>query len=236
MGKAIIYLRTSTEDQEPENQKRECLKFAENRGYEVEEVLLEKLSGFKQVDRPKYEKIKEMARKGEIKAVIVWALDRWVRNRDTLLEDTTVLRNYGCKIHSVKESWLEAINIEGALGKTIQEFLLGLMGSMGEMESQRKSERVRLAIRKKDGITKSYKGNKWGRKNLSKQTITKILQLRLDNPKISIRDIARQVIYYDKNNNAKNVSRSAVHKILSENQGNSSVKKLVKEGVSKSTN
>ena len=231
MEKVVIYLRTSTEDQEPENQKRECIRFAENRGYEVKEVLLERLSGFKQVDRPKYEKIKEMARKGEIKAVIVWALDRWVRNRDTLLEDTTVLRNYGCKIHSVKEAWLEAINIEGALGKTIQEFLLGLMGSMGEMESQRKSERVRLAVRKKDGVTKSYKGNKWGRKNLPKQTITKILQLRIDNPKISIREIAAQVVYYDKNNNAKNVSRSAVHKTLSENQEVLGVKELVKEGV-----
>ena len=47
MEKAIIYLRTSTEDQEPENQKRECLEFAKNRGYEIEEILLEKLSGFK---------------------------------------------------------------------------------------------------------------------------------------------------------------------------------------------
>jgi len=163
--KAIIYLRTSTEDQEPENQKKECLEFARNRGYEVTEILLEKLSGFKQIDRPEYEKVKEKARKGEIKAVIVWALDRWVRNRDTLLEDTTILRNYGCKIHSVKEAWLEAINIEGSLGKTIQEFLLGLMGSIGEMESQRKSERVKLAVRKENGTTKSYKGKKWGRKS-----------------------------------------------------------------------
>jgi len=217
MEKAIIYLRTSTDDQEPENQKKECLEFAKNRGYDVEEVLLERLSGFKQIDRPKYERVKEMARKGEIKAVIVWALDRWVRNRDTLIEDTTILKNYGCKIHSVKEAWLEAINIEGSLGKTIQEFLLGLMGSMGEMESERKSERVRLAVRKKDGITRSYKGNKWGRKPLSKQTINKVIELKKENPKISIREIAAKVFYYDKNNNSKNLSRSAVHKILNEN-------------------
>ncbi len=236
MEKVVIYLRTSTEDQEPENQKRECLNFAKNRGYEVEEVLLERLSGFKQIDRPKYEKIKEMARKGEIKAVIVWALDRWVRNRDTLIEDTTVLRNYGCKIHSVQEAWLEAINIEGALGKTIQEFLLGLMGSMGEMESQRKSERVRLAVRRKDGVTKSYKGNKWGRKSLPKKTVRRVLQLKQDNPKISLNEIARQVIYYDKNNNAKNISRAAVYKLLSENKENLGVKELVKEGVQESTN
>jgi len=154
--KAAIYLRTSTEDQHPENQEKDCLEFAKNRGYEVEGIYLERLSGFKQLIRPEYEKVKEKARKGEIKAVIVWALDRWVRNRDTLMDDTVILRNYGCNIHSVKEAWLEAINIEGSLGKTIQEFLLGLMGSMAEMESQRKSDRVKIAH-------KNHKGKKWGR-------------------------------------------------------------------------
>jgi DNA invertase Pin-like site-specific DNA recombinase len=169
--KAIIYTRTSTEEQTPENQLKECSEFAQNRGYEVIEVLTEKISAFSKIDRPNYEKVKEMARKGEIKAVIVWALDRWVRNRDTLLEDVTILRNYGCKIHSVKESWLEAINIEGSLGRTIQEFLLGLIGSIAEMESQRKSERVKIAF-------KNHKGKRWGRPKIhtNKIKIVKDLQ------------------------------------------------------------
>jgi len=166
--KAIIYLRTSTEEQTPENQKQDCLEFARNRGYEVEEILLEKLSGFKQIDRPQYEKVKDKARKGEIQAVIVWALDRWVRNRDTLLEDVIILRNYGCKIHSVKEAWLEAVNIEGSLGRTIQEFLLGLIGSIAEMESQRKSERVKIAFQ-------NHKGKKWGRPKVHTNKINVIL-------------------------------------------------------------
>ena len=166
--KAIIYLRVSTEEQNPENQKNDCLEFAKNRGYEVEEVVLERLSGFKQIDRPQYEKVKEKARKGEIQAVIVWALDRWVRNRDTLLDDVVILRNYGCKIHSVKEAWLEAINIDGSLGRTIQEFLLGLIGSIAEMESQRKSERVKIAFQ-------NHKGKKWGRPKVHTNKIKVIL-------------------------------------------------------------
>lgn len=168
--RAIVYLRVSTEEQEPENQKKECLEFAKNRGYEVTEVLLEKISAFSGEVRPDYDKVKELARKGEIQAVIVWALDRWVRNRDTLLEDVTILRNYGCKIHSVKESWLEAINIEGSLGRTIQEFLLGLIGSIAEMESQRKSERVKIAF-------KNHKGKKWGRPKTHTNKIKIILDL-----------------------------------------------------------
>lgn len=169
--KAAIYLRTSTMEQDPEKQKEDCLKFAESRGYEVEEIHLEKLSGFKQIERPEYEKIKEKAHKGEIQAVVVWALDRWVRNRDTLLEDVIILRNYNCKIHSVQERWLEMINIEGALGRTIQEFLLGLIGSLAELESQRKSERVKMAFN-------SHKGKKWGRPKTHTNKINVILELR----------------------------------------------------------
>ena len=121
MNKAIIYLRTSTKEQHPENQKKECLAFAESRGYKITEILIEQLSGFKKIERPQYNRIKQLAHESKIDAVIVWALDRWVRNRDTLLEDVTMLRNCGVKLHSVKEQWLEAINLEGGLGKTIQE-------------------------------------------------------------------------------------------------------------------
>jgi len=90
-------------------------------------------------------------------------------------------------------------------------------GEQAEEESRKKSERVKLAVRKESGITKSYKGNKWGRKNLTKQTIKKVIQLKKENPKLSIREISKQISYYDKNNNSKNISRSAVHKILNEN-------------------
>ena len=205
--KAVIYLRTSTLEQHPEKQKDECLTFLKSRGYELEGVYLEQISGFKQVKRPEYEKIKDKAYRGEIQAVIVWALDRWVRNRDTLLEDVTMLRECGCKLHSVKEQWLEAINIEGPLGKTIQEFLLGLLGSLGEMESQRKSDRVKMAH-------KNHKGKKWGRKSLPKPVKERIIEMFKSGN--SLRKISKEIYYYDKNNNKKNVSIGAVHKITSE--------------------
>jgi DNA invertase Pin-like site-specific DNA recombinase len=194
--KAIIYNRVSTKEQNPENQKSECLLFAKNRGYEVVEILSEELSGFKDINRPQYEKAVEMARKGEIQAVIVWAMDRWVRNRDTLLEDVVILRNYGVKLHSVKEAWLEAINIEGSLGRTIQEFLLGLIGSIAEMESERKSERVKIAFQ-------NHKGKKWGRPKVHTNKINVILEdLKLG---LSYREISEK----------RNISIGTISKILS---------------------
>jgi DNA invertase Pin-like site-specific DNA recombinase len=204
--KAIIYLRTSTSEQFPEKQKKDCLQFAESRGYEVIEVYQEQLSGYKDIKRPMYEEVKSRAYKGEIQAVIVWALDRWVRNRDTLLEDVTALRNYGCKLHSVQEQWLEAINIEGSLGRTIQDFLLGLVGSLAQMESQRKSERTIMAYQNKTG--------RWGRKSLPGVTKKKIIEAyQTGTP---LRQITKEIYYYDKNKHPKYVSLGVVHKVITE--------------------
>ncbi len=194
--KASIYLRTSTIEQHPQKQEEACRKFAQSRGYEIEGVYLEKVSGYKKVEREKYEQIKQKAYKGEIQAVIVWALDRWIRNRDTLLDDVTILTSYGCKLHSVQEQWLEAINIEGALGRTIQDFLLGLMGSLGELESERKSERVKMAY-------KSHKG-RWGRRGI--HTNKKKIVYDMRSKGLSYRQISKQT----------NLSIGAVHKIIAE--------------------
>jgi hypothetical protein len=36
-------------------------------------------------------------------------------------------------------------------------------GEKAEEESKKKSDRVKLAVKQVNGVTKSYKGNKWGR-------------------------------------------------------------------------
>jgi len=222
--KVAIYLRTSTTEQHPEKQKEECVLFAKSRGYEFTEqdIFYEQLSGFKQINRPCYEMVKEKARKGEIKAVVVWALDRWVRNRDTLLEDITLLRNYNVKLHSVKESWLEAINIEGSMGKTIQEFLLGVIGSLAEMESQRKSDRMKMAF-------KSHSGRTWGRPEILNSVKDKVIELHRKGK--AYRKIQSEVFYTDKNNHRKNVSMGFVHKTIVNFKHENDSKLPVQEGV-----
>lgn len=206
---AVIYVRTSTKEQFPEKQLKDCVRFAEARGYTIIAEYVEKVSAFKKdAKRPMYEEIKEKARIGEIKAVVVWALDRWVRNRDTLLEDVANLTRYGCKLHSVREAYLEAVNIEGAIGKTIQDFLLGLIGSMAQLESQRKADRTHLAYQNRTG--------RWGRKPLPKRVVNEVLELHKNGE--TMRRIAQSVFYYDKNKNKKNLSLASVHKIIVENR------------------
>ena len=210
--KAVIYVRTSTVDQFPEKQIEACKTFCNDKGFEVMEILEEKISGFKDIARPKYEKAKQMARNGQIKAVVVWALDRWVRNRDTLLEDVTYLKGYNVKLYSVKEPFLDAINIEGPMGRTIMDFLLGIIASLAEMESQRKSERVKMAYHSYKKENRTYK--KWGRKNLPQRVFQEVEELHKKGK--SIRGITREVFYYDKSNNKKFLSIGSVHKIIRE--------------------
>lgn len=101
------------------------------------------------------------------------------------------------------------------------------------MESQHKSERVKAAVRKDDagGITKSYKGKRWGRKPLPQNAIAEVHKLRAEG--LSIRAIAKLVTYTDANNRPKRISPAAVHKILTES---ASAADSSKEAVHQSVN
>jgi DNA invertase Pin-like site-specific DNA recombinase len=95
------------------------------------------------------------------------------------------------------------------------DFFINILGWIAEGESNDKSARIKMAtVTKKDG-TYSYKGNRWGRKAFPTNTINRVLQHHKDG--LTIREIAATVLVYDKNNNARNISKSAVHKILATN-------------------
>ena len=87
------------------------------------------------------------------------------------------------------------------------DMLIQIFGRIGEEESLKKSQRVKMAVVRKDGKkTKSYKGNTWGRKPLPKQTIDRVIKLKGEG--LSIREIAKRVLVYDKSRNAKNISKN----------------------------
>jgi len=109
------------------------------------------------------------------------------------------------------QQWLEQLN---EYSRTFQwnnaRLDVNIMGWIAQDESDKKSKRVKAAIRKENGITKSYKGNKWGRKSL--KVDGEILELRKEGK--TIREIQRIVFYWDKNNHKKFVSVGYIHKIL----------------------
>ena len=94
--------------------------------------------------------------------------------------------------------------------RTLWDFMIQQAGEQAEEESRKKSDRVKLAVRKVNGVTKSYKGNKWGRKKLKVEK--QILDLHKQGK--SMRQICNEVYYWDKNNHKKFVSVGYVHKVI----------------------
>ena len=198
----IIYIRTSTDEQEPKNQIKACENLCEGKY----ELLQDKQSAFKdKKEREGFEKGKKLIKSGKVKRFIVWDWDRIYRNQKKLVEFFKFCELYKCQIHSVNQKYFDDFyKIPPPFNEIVSNLVLNLMGWTAEDESKRKSDRVKLAVRKKNGVTKSYRGNKWGRKSLSTQKKNKLKEVYQKNKSLSIRELAKEV----------GVSKSVVHKYL----------------------
>ena len=205
-----IYIRTSTEEQEPENQIRDCKSL-----FEGEYTLFkDKQSAWKDnKEREEFSKLKNQIKYKKLKDLYVWDLDRIYRNRKKLKQFFAFCKLYKCQIHSFNQQWLEQLNeIPEPFNEIMHDLMLNLMGWLAEDESKKKSDRVKLAVRKKEGQpTKSYKGNKWGRKAMHTNKIKRIEELRKQG--FSYRKIAEQ----EKISIGKISQIFSVHKYISKN-------------------
>lgn len=208
----LIYLRTSTNEQNPEIQLRDIQSAFNLDDYKI---FIEKDSAWAEnVVRPEFDNCLSLIKSGKVNHVYVWHLDRIYRNRKKLKDFFLLCNHKKTTIHSFSQKWLESINsIPEPFNEIVQELLVNLMGWTAEDESTKKSNRIKMAVVKKENSkTVSYKGNRWGRKPFPPQTIKRVLEL--SNQGLSIRQIASQVTVFDKNRNEKKISRSSVHKIL----------------------
>lgn len=212
-----IYIRTSTEEQEPENQIRDI----ETIGGKNYVLFQDKQSAWKDdKERPEFEKLRKEIQSKKINELYVWDLDRLFRNRKRLLAFFEFCKTFNCKIFSFRQKFLVSLQnlnlpegFEWIAEMHINNFLQ-ILGWIAEDESDKKSQRVRLAVRKKDGEpTLSYKGNKWGRKNISTQAKNKIISLWREGK--TIRQISKEITW----DNGKNVSIGVVHKYISQFNG-----------------
>lgn len=228
--KAIIYNRTSTKDQNPQLQLKDCQDFAKEKSLVVISIIEEQASAYKGKQQ-EWNKVVDLAKEHEAD-IILWRYDRAFRNRKEFYEFMrTMFEVYGIKVYSVKEPSILTLwelmskteiddpvvsELVKGIVKEIWKYLIQISGEQAEEESRKKGERVRLAVVKKDGEqTLSYKGNTWGRKPIQKKAIDEVIELHKQG--LSIRKIAKQVHYYDSNRNKKLLGISTVHKILKEN-------------------
>jgi len=234
--KPLLYLRTSTKDQNPELQRKQGVEFCLELGLGEPEVYSEKGSAYKlEKVRPIWEHVVKLAKK-EKRDIVVWRYDRSFRNREEFYKFMKVMFEvYKTKVYSVTEpsilsfwNMLDKSNtgnpifdeLLNSMFKAIWDFMIQNAGEAAEEESKKKSNRVKLAVIKINGKpTKSYKGNKWGRKPISKQLERRILEL--SKLGLSSRDIAghQDIFQWDKNKNKKPIGKSTVHKIIAGNRG-----------------
>jgi DNA invertase Pin-like site-specific DNA recombinase len=199
LKKTIIYIRTSTTEQNPENQLKDCISINKWGEYVL---YSEQQSAFKDNDRQHFDNIIKLIKSKQVDHIICWDFDRLYRNRKKLISFFKFCQLYKCKIHSHRQQWFEKLNdMPEPFDEAMHDFMLHILGWIAEDESDQKSKRVKASVRRNHKGTYSYKGNKWGRKSVSTFKQNKILELRKQG--YSLRDISKEV----------NTALGSVHKI-----------------------
>lgn len=134
--KAAAYVRVSKSDgsQTGANQEPEILRLCAARGWEPV-WFREEESAVKY--RPQWERVKAAVHRGEVGAVVVWALDRAGRDRVQLAHDLAEFSRKGATVVSVREPW-----VDQPIGP-LRDLLIQVMAWFAESERARLIERTR---------------------------------------------------------------------------------------------
>ncbi|MGO9831783.1 MAG: recombinase family protein [Myxococcaceae bacterium] len=154
-GRFALYIRTSTSDQDGAAQLHALRRAAEARGWlKTVEFIDIGHSGAK-ASRPALDALKDAARRGEVRQVMVFALDRLGRSLRDLLLLLDELSAAGCAVISLRES-LDLTTPTGRL-------LVHLVAALAEFERELIRERVRAGIARVKATGKTRSGKAVGR-------------------------------------------------------------------------
>ena len=142
--KTAIYIRVSTQDQTPENQKNPLIEYCNREGLEYE-IFEEFASGAKE-SRPELDKMMQGIRAGKFDKVLVWKLDRLGRSLQHLLLLISEFKNKKIGFISLTEGF-DTTTPQGKL-------FFSIAGAFAEFERQLIVERVKAGLEraKKSGV------------------------------------------------------------------------------------
>ena len=138
MMRAAIYLRVSTDRQTTANQRAPLLALCAARGWADPLVVEEVESGAKR--RPALDALCERAARGEIGAIVCWAIDRLGRTRCESAERLRQLAHVGCRAVSYRESWLDQP------AGPMRDLLIQIVAWVAEEERARLIDRTRAGL------------------------------------------------------------------------------------------
>jgi site-specific DNA recombinase len=135
MKQAAVYLRVSTEDQNPENQRTDVMKLADALRYKVVKVYIDKDSGGYS-DRKEFQQMISDAESEKFQMVFIWALDRFSREgAGTTLTYIERLRKAGVALKSYQEQWIDTSDEGNA------ELTISIIAWQAKQEHKRIRER-----------------------------------------------------------------------------------------------
>lgn len=165
--RCALYLRTSTTDQNPENQLSQLKDYAEKQEWKIVGVFQDSVSGSKGLDeRTGLKNVFELGRQRKYDVLLFWSLDRFSRegSRKTL-EYLTLLDSYKVKWHSFTEQYISSLGI-------FSDAIISILSAIA------KQERIRISERTKAGLARIRGKVKLGRPKTSKALVQKAKELR----------------------------------------------------------
>ena len=146
MGKAIGYVRVSTDEQAREgisleNQKAKIKTYCQLNDLELVEILEDAGKSGKDLNREGMQRLVDIIKARSVDAVIVYKLDRLSRRVKDTLTLMDLVEKKSVAFHSITEK----IDTKSAMGK----FFLNIMASMNQWERDTISERTRDALQLK---------------------------------------------------------------------------------------
>jgi putative DNA-invertase from lambdoid prophage Rac len=136
--RAGVYLRVSTDRQTVENQRAALARLVEARGWAPVWYVDESESGAR-TDRPELARLRGAVHRGELVAVVCWALDRLGRSMVHTVSLVLELDARGVKVVSLREPWLDVAG-------PVRDLLLAIFGWVAEQERARIAERTRAGM------------------------------------------------------------------------------------------
>ena len=138
-GKCAIYVRVSTDEQNPEIQVKELETYVFNKTSGLYKTYIDKVSGTKD-SRPALNEMMFDMRKGLFNAIVIYKLDRLGRSLKHLLTVCEELHNKNVTLIVTSQN----IDTSTASGK----LLFNILGSVAEFERELISERTKLGQKK----------------------------------------------------------------------------------------
>lgn len=154
MKTIVIYQRVSTQDQDYQSQIDDLKKWATDNGFKVVASFGEKVSGYDpDAEQIEYKKMKDYVFQNNINNVAIWEISRLSRSMSKIKKELDEFTSHQVNIYFKKE------NVNSLSNNTMDKFVINILGSMAEMESdtiRERTERGRMSGIKRGKIFSTY--------------------------------------------------------------------------------